>query len=105
MQVNVSNELLALFTGMRLRSFTVAKTARCRIASLKETSMESTDKIVAATLASGLIVAGAMRNGDSTGAQFAAMLYFDRLEALRHERTHRRQLFVEANGGAPQHGA
>jgi hypothetical protein len=64
--------------------------------------MESTDKLVAATLASGLIAAGSTRIGESTAAESAAMVYFDCLEAIRCERQHRRQSFMDAKGGVSQ---
>jgi hypothetical protein len=50
--------------------------------------------VVAATLASGLLVAGTAKPASGTKAtpeQFAAMVYFDCLEAIRAERSKRHQ--------------
>ena len=61
--------------------------------------------VVAATLASGLLVAGTAKPASGTKAtpeQFAAMVYFDCLEAIRAERSKRHQ---EKNPAVASDGA
>lgn len=63
------------------------------------------EKLVAATLAAGLINSNpkvVMFAADVTPAKFAAMVYLDCLEAIHAEQERRRQVQLENSGRQPQ---